>query len=73
MKQSDKIAHIILTALAIYLLSACQNDYDLPLDYNSPPPAPTSPFTRAAQEDALTIKDFRRSYGVGFSYDGIWG
>lgn len=73
MKTSSKIACIILAVPALYLLSACQHDYDLPLDYNCPPAAPTSPFTRAAQQDALTVKDFRRSYGVGFSYDGIWG
>jgi len=73
MKSPNKIAQIILTVLAMYLLSACQNDYDLPFDNNSLPPAPTSPFTRAMQEDTMTVKDFRRSYGVGFSYDGIWG
>ncbi len=31
-----------------------------------------SPFTRAIA-DTMTIADFNRTYGVGFSYDGIWG
>ena len=63
---------LAVTMLAAFGLSACHDENDLP-DVMSPTGIEVSPFTRAALEDAMTIKDFRRSYGVGFSYDGIWG
>ena len=62
---------LAVTVLAALGLSACHDEYDL--DIAPPTGMEVSPFTRAAQEDAMTLKDFRRSYGVGFSYDGIWG
>ena len=63
---------LAVTVLAALGLSACHDEYEL-LDVAPPTGMEVSPFTRAALEDALTIKDFRRCYGVGFSYDGIWG
>ena len=62
---------LAVTVLAALGLSACHDEYDL--DIAPPTGMEVSPFTRAAQKDAMTLKDFRRSYGVGFSYDGIWG
>lgn len=65
------ISPIILTVLAAFGLSSCQDDTDLlPGDV---PQQYASPLMRAAAEDQMTISDFRRSYGVGFSYDGIYG
>ena len=72
MSHDRKCVYIVVTVLAALGLSACHDEYDLP-DIAPPTDMEVSPFTRAAQEDAMTIKDFRRSYGVGFSYDGIWG
>lgn len=62
---------IVVTVLAAFGLSACRDDYDL-LETTSSSIVELSPFTRAAL-DTMTVSDFRRSYGVGFSYDGIWG
>ena len=72
MNHNSIIRQLILTVLTAAGLSACQDEYD-PSDLTPLVNAEVSPFTRAAQEDAMSISDFRRSYGVGFSYDGIWG
>lgn len=72
MSLDRKIISLSVTVLAAFGLSACHDEYVL-LDKAPSYGIEVSPFTRAAQEDAMTIKDFRRSYGVGFSYDGIWG
>ena len=60
---------IVTLALA---QTACSDADDI-LETSPDTPQVVSPFTRAAAEDSMTIKDFRRSYGVGFSFDGIWG
>lgn len=72
MSHDKTLILLAVTVLAAFGLSACHDEYDLP-DVIPTTGMEVSPFTRAAQEDGLTIKDFRRSYGVGFSYDGIWG
>lgn len=72
MNHDRKYLSIAVTVLAALVLSACHDGYEL-LDVVPPTGMEVSPLARAAQEDAMTIKDFRRSYGVGFSYDGIWG
>lgn len=66
------IKGLLVTALTAIVLSSCHKDYDLEENTDSCIGG-MSPFTRASVEDAMTIEDFRRSYGVGFSYDGIWG
>ena len=72
MKHEGIIGTLLATAVAALVLAACADDVDVlePVSVTLPT---ASPFTRAAQEDSMTIADFRRSYGVGFSYDGIWG
>ena len=73
MQSLDKsIIRIFLTVLTALGLSACYGDYAVP-SIQSDIPESGSPFTRALQQDALTMQDFRRCYGVGFSYDGVWG
>ncbi len=72
MSHDRKYITLAVTVLAALGLSACHDEYEL-TDVAPPTGMKVSPFTRAAQEDSMTIKDFRRSYGVGFSYDGIWG
>lgn len=72
MSHDRKLITLAVTVLAAFGLSACHGEYDLP-DVTLSTGMEVSPFTRAALEDGMTIKDFRRSYGVGFSYDGIWG
>jgi hypothetical protein len=72
MKRSHIPFSLVLTWLAAFGLSACQDAMEdfgsLTLNQISD----ASPFTRAAA-DTMTISDFRRTFGVGFSYDGIWG
>lgn len=53
-------------------LSACSDDTELLRPLKNEGSAACSPFTRALA-DTMTISDFRRSYGVGFSYDGMYG
>ncbi len=64
----------ILSMLAVALLAACSSDDNSlsPNGNDTTATIGTSPFTRAAT-DTLSVADFRRSYGVGFSYDGIYG
>ncbi len=64
---------IFLPLLAATLLAACNDDSLLSSDETyASSTIEQSPFTRAAK-DTLTVADFRRSFGVGFSYDGIYG
>lgn len=66
---------VFLTAATVLValgLSACSDDIELLRPLSNEGSAAVSPFTRAAA-DTMTISDFRRSYGVGFSYDGIYG
>ena len=66
------IRGILVTVLTAIVLSSCHDGFELEENV-APYLGAMSPFTRASIEDAMTIEDFRRSYGVGFSYDGIWG
>ncbi len=65
---------VFFPLLALALLAACSSDDDSlsPNGNDTTATIGTSPFTRAAT-DTLSVADFRRSYGVGFSYDGIYG
>jgi len=71
MKRNRILSFPVITVLAVIGLSACQDEFDL-TDNVIPYSVKGSPFTRAVA-DTMTITDFRRSYGVGFGYDGIWG
>lgn len=54
------------------ILLSCHDDISLleePAALSTPS---VSPLTRAAA-DTVTLKEFRRGYGVGFSYDGVYG
>lgn len=70
MKPNRTFGGILAVVIAAFALSACNDAADMLGP--APETQSVSPLTRAAQ-DAMTIADFRRSYGVGFSYDGIWG
>ena len=72
MKHTRTISARLVVIAAAVVFASCSNDIDVTTSIPDTLPA-TSPFTRAAQEDDMTITDFRRCYGVGFSYDGIWG
>lgn len=63
---------LIVTVLTAFGLSACSDETELLRPSCNEQSSAVSPFTRAAA-DTMTISDFRRSYGVGFSYDGIYG
>lgn len=69
MKHCILFFHII----AVFALTACDDEL-LSLNDTDEPVATTvaSPFSRAAT-DTLSQIDFRRTYGVGYSYDGIYG
>lgn len=72
-----QITALFTMALATGLaFTSCSDDSDLQFDnvtsYENYLEKNVSPFTRAAV-DPTTLADFRRTYGVGFSYDGIWG
>lgn len=72
MKQSGILFSLPLTVLIVFVLSACQDNIEELESITNVNWASGSPITRAAT-DTMDIDDFRRSYGVGFSYDGIWG
>lgn len=72
MKQSSILFSLALTVLATLGLSACQDTMEGLEPMPDVQRAGGSPLTRAAT-DTMAIEDFRRCYGVGFSYDGIWG
>lgn len=59
-----------LLMLAAVGLAACTDDSDELLQQVQE--EGVSPFTRAAI-DPTTLADFRRTYGVGFSYDALYG
>ncbi len=71
MKRSLKTA--LLTSAFALFVAACSNEYteiqgfDIPTDHQG-----VSPLSRAA-ENAFDVPSFRRTYGVGFSYDAIYG
>lgn len=73
MKRNRPIGVILAVLVAAMALSACNDAADMLEQASMETDRGGSPFTRAALEDGMTIADFRRSYGVGFSYDGIWG
>ena len=72
MKLSRILNVLIVTVLTAFGLSACSDETELLRPSCNEQSSAVSPFTRAAA-DTMTISDFRRSYGVGFSYDGIYG
>lgn len=74
MKQKSLVFAI---GLAVVLaLTACSDDRSLDSQiaksYEDYVEHSTSPLTRAV-DDPTTVEQFRRTYGVGFSYDGLWG
>ena len=73
MKSCNPIGAILAAFVVLMALSACTDISDMQVSTGAESDRGGSPFTRAAMEDGMTIKDFRRSYGVGFSFDGIWG
>lgn len=65
-KKHIRLPHFLA---AVTLMTACADEIVLP----EPPAAQgVSPLSRA-MEAPETIEDFRRMYGVGFSYDAIYG
>ena len=62
------IAIAIGLMMMLLTVSCSQEDLMLP-DSGT---VSVSPLSRAA-EDPETIQDFRRMYGVGFSYDALYG
>jgi len=67
-----KIKTFLLIFAAVGL-AACSDDSDELLQQAlQEQEEGVSPFTRAAV-DPTTLEDFRRTYGVGFSYDGLYG
>lgn len=62
-----------LLMFAVVGLAACTDDTDELLQQAwQEQEEGVSPFTRAAI-DPTTLEDFRRTYGVGFSYDALYG
>lgn len=73
----EKTFKILIAALAIAAgFTACSDDADDDLLSGMPAQESAaegvSPFSRAAI-DPTTLDDFRRTYGVGFSYDALYG
>ena len=71
-----KMNHFIKTFVGIVALAAtvtaCTDDADELLQQVQKQEEGVSPFTRDAI-DPTTVEDFRRTYGVGFSYDALYG
>lgn len=66
---------ILKTILALFILCACfsactEDALDSTMQQEAQ--VGVSPLSRAA-EDPFQLSDFRRTYGVGFSFDGIYG
>lgn len=72
MKRIRILNALVVTVLTAFGLSACSDETEQLQPFCTEQSSSVSPFTRALA-DTMTISDFRRSYGVGFSYDGIYG
>lgn len=71
MKRGKNNSTATIVVAVILVLSACQKDFDWL--YQEPlRPMNSTPLARA-MADTMTITEFNRTCGVGFSYDGIWG
>lgn len=72
MKMNQYIKTFIGIVALATTVTACSDDADELLQQAGQQEEGVSPFTRAPI-DPTTLDDFRRTYGVGFSYDALYG